>query len=48
MNVGFELLDNIFIDVLVCYDMIEVLGEFISLCCGGNVDFDLNGNGIIE
>lgn len=48
MNVGFELFDNIFIDVFVCYDIIEVLGELIFFCCGGNVDYDINGNGVIE
>ena len=48
MNVGFELSDNILIDASVRHDTTEASGELISSCCGGNADFDLNGNGTIE
>ena len=48
MNVGFELSDNILIDASVRYDTVEASGELINSCCGGNTDFDINGNGVIE
>jgi len=48
MNIGFELSDNILIDASVRHDTTEASGELISTCCGGNADFDLNGNGVIE
>ncbi|MDO6474882.1 TonB-dependent receptor [Alteromonas sp. 1_MG-2023] len=48
MNVGFELSDNILIDASVRYDSVDASGELISSCCGGNADYDINGNGVIE
>lgn len=48
MNVGFELSDNILIDASVRYDSVDASGELISACCGGNADYDINGNGVIE
>ncbi|MEQ5808650.1 TonB-dependent receptor [Alteromonas sp. NFXS44] len=48
MNVGFELSDNILIDASVRYDSVDASGELISDCCGGNADYDINGNGVIE
>lgn len=48
MNIGFELSDNILVDASVRYDEVTASGELISSCCGGNTDFDLNGNGTIE
>ncbi|MBU3021722.1 TonB-dependent receptor [Aestuariibacter sp. A3R04] len=48
LNIGFELADNILIDASVRHDTVDASGELISACCGGNADFDLNGNGVIE
>lgn len=47
-NVGFELGDNWLFDVSVRRDSVSANGELISACCGGNTDFDLNGDGVIS
>ena len=46
-NVGFEVGDNWLFDVSVRRDTVDANGELISACCGGNTDFDLNGDGVI-
>ncbi len=47
-NLGFEVGDNWLFDVSVRRDNVEANGELISSCCGGNTDFDLNGDGVIS
>lgn len=47
-NVGFEVGDNWLFDVSVRRDTVQANGELISACCGGNTDFDLNGDGVIS
>lgn len=48
MNVGFEVGENWLFDVSVRHDTVDANGELISSCCGGNTDFDLNGDGQIN
>ena len=48
MNVGFEVGDNWLFDVSVRHDTVDANGELINSCCGGNTDFDLNGDGQIN
>lgn len=48
INIGFELSDDWLIDVSARRDSVKANGELINSCCGGNTDFDLNGNGIID
>lgn len=47
LNIGYELGDNWLIDVSVRRDTVQANGELINSCCGGNTDFDLNGDGVI-
>lgn len=48
INLGFEVGDNWLFDISARRDSVQANGELISSCCGGNTDFDLNGNGIID
>ncbi|WP_100657043.1 TonB-dependent receptor [Alteromonas flava] len=48
VNVGFEVGDNWLFDISARRDTVEANGELISSCCGGNTDFDLNGDGVIS
>ncbi|MGQ8364473.1 TonB-dependent receptor [Glaciecola sp. 1036] len=48
INIGFELNDNWLFDVSARRDSVKGNGELINSCCGGNTDFDLNGDGIIS
>lgn len=48
INVGFEVGDKWLFDISARRDTVEANGELISSCCGGNTDFDLNGDGVIS
>jgi outer membrane receptor protein involved in Fe transport len=48
LNLGFEVGENWLFDVSVRRDTVQANGELISACCGGNTDFDLNGDGVIS
>ena len=48
INLGFEVGDNWLFDISARRDSVQANGELISSCCGGNTDFDLNGNGVID
>ncbi len=48
LNVGFDIGDNLIVDVSVRRDTVEASGEQLAVCCGGNADVDLNGNGVID
>lgn len=48
LNIGFELSDNWLIDASIRRDTVQANGELINSCCGGNTDFDLNGDGVIS
>ncbi len=47
LNVGFDINDQISIDISVRRDSVEARGRRLDACCGGNVSTDLNGNGSI-
>jgi outer membrane receptor protein involved in Fe transport len=46
-NIGFEN-ERFNFDASVRWNNVEANGELISSCCGGNTDFDLNGDGVIS
>ncbi|GAB2190626.1 TonB-dependent receptor [Sessilibacter sp. MAH2] len=48
INVGFEVGEKWLFDISARYNQVQANGELISSCCGGNTDFDLNGDGIIS
>ena len=48
LNIGYELGDNWLIDASFRRDYVEANGELINSCCGGNTDFDINGDGVIS
>ncbi|MCY7297162.1 TonB-dependent receptor [Alteromonas sp. a30] len=48
INIGFEVGDKWLFDISARRDTVDADGELISSCCGGNTDFDVNGNGIID
>lgn len=48
INIGFEVGDDWLFDVSARRDTVKANGELISTCCGGNTDFDLNGDGVIS
>lgn len=47
VNVGFDVNDQLTLDVSVRRDSVEARGRRLDGCCGGNVSTDLNGNGSI-
>lgn len=47
LNVGFDIGDNIALDLSVRRDSVEARGRRLDACCGGNTAVDLNGNGSI-
>ncbi|WP_371195848.1 TonB-dependent receptor [Glaciecola sp. SC05] len=48
INIGFEVGDDWLFDVSARHDTVTGNGELINSCCGGNTDFDLNGDGVIS
>ena len=48
VNVGFEISDRWLVDISARHDTVTANGELINACCGGNTDFDLNGDGVIS
>lgn len=48
VNLGFEVGENWLFDLSARRDTVQANGELISTCCGGNTDFDLNGDGVIS
>lgn len=48
INLGFEIGDNWLIDISARHDEVKATGEVINSCCGGNTDFDINGDGVIS
>ncbi|MBV1911117.1 MAG: TonB-dependent receptor [Kangiellaceae bacterium] len=48
LNVGFEVGEEWLFDVSVRRDTVQASGELVSACCGGNSDFDVNGDGVIS
>lgn len=48
LNIGYEAGDNWLFDASVRRDTVQANGELINACCGGNTDFDLNGDGVIS
>jgi len=48
INVGFEFGDDWLFDVSARRDTVKGNGELINSCCGGNTDYDLNGDGVIS
>lgn len=48
INIGFEIGDKWLFDISARRDTVDANGELISACCGGNTDFDLNGDGVIN
>ena len=47
INLGFEVGENWLFDISARRDQVQANGELINSCCGGNTDFDLNGDGVI-
>ncbi|GAB2708359.1 TonB-dependent receptor [Aliiglaciecola aliphaticivorans] len=47
INIGFELGDDWLFDVSARRDSVRANGELINSCCGGNSDYDINGDGVI-
>jgi len=47
-NLGFEVGDNWLFDISARRDSVDANGELINSCCGGNSNFDLNGDGVID
>ena len=48
LNLGFQVTDRLYIDAGVRRDTVEAVGRRLDGCCGGNVNTDLNGNGVID
>ncbi len=47
LNVGFDVGDRGNIDISVRHDEVEARGQRLDGCCGGNMAYDLNGNGSV-
>ncbi|QFT55702.1 TonB-dependent receptor [Microbulbifer sp. THAF38] len=47
MNVSFDVGDFTF-DISARHDMVNAEGSLVSSCCGGDTDYDINGDGIIS
>jgi len=47
LNVGFDVGDRMTIDASVRYDDVQARGQRLDGCCGGNMPYDLNGNGTV-
>ena len=47
LNVGFDVGDRGTIDVSVRRDDVQARGQRLDGCCGGNMAYDLNGNGAV-
>jgi len=47
VNVGFDIGDRATIDVSARYDDVQARGRRLDACCGGNMPYDLNGNGSV-
>ncbi|RBP53482.1 TonB-dependent receptor [Arenicella xantha] len=48
LNVGFDVGDNVTVDMSVRRDSVDAEGTLASACCGGNQAVDVNGNGVID
>jgi outer membrane receptor protein involved in Fe transport len=46
-NIGYEA-DMFAFDASVRQNNVAATGELVSRCCGGNADYDVNGNGVID
>ncbi|MEJ2127894.1 MAG: TonB-dependent receptor [Woeseiaceae bacterium] len=46
-NVGFDVGDRVTVDASVRYDDVQARGQRLDGCCGGNMPYDLNGNGSV-
>jgi outer membrane receptor protein involved in Fe transport len=46
-NVGFDIGDRATVDVSARYDDVQARGQRLDGCCGGNMAYDLNGNGSV-
>lgn len=46
-NLGYES-DAFSFDASVRQNNVKANGELVSTCCGGNADYDINGNGVID
>ena len=47
LNVGFDVGDRTTVDVSVRRDDVQARGQRLDGCCGGNMAYDLNGNGSV-
>ncbi len=47
INVGFDVGDRATVDISARYDDVQARGQRLDGCCGGNMPYDLNGNGSI-
>jgi outer membrane receptor protein involved in Fe transport len=47
VNVGFDVGERATIDVSVRHDDVQARGQRLDGCCGGNMAYDLNGNGSV-
>ena len=47
INVGFDVGDRATIDLSARYDDVQARGQRLDGCCGGNMPYDLNGNGAV-
>jgi len=48
LNLGFQVSEQLYVDAGIRRDSVEAAGRRLDGCCGGNVDADLNGNGVID
>lgn len=48
VNLGFQVNEQLYVDAGIRRDSVEAAGRRLDGCCGGNVDADLNGNGVID
>lgn len=46
-NVGFDIGDRATLDISARYDDVQARGQRLDGCCGGNMPYDLNGNGSV-
>ena len=46
-NVGFDVGDRVTVDLSARYDDVKARGKRLDGCCGGNMPYDLNGNGSV-
>jgi len=47
INVGFDVGDRATIDLSARHDDVQARGQRLDGCCGGNMAYDLNGNGAV-